>query len=158
MTDALLTYTPWPTSRCGPARHRRAIGCASSRGGTRAGWRWPRWCCSSSCSWAAASAGRCATGRRKRRKRPNSRRFSAIVVVFCDTDGPSPASHGAPTLSCHSPTVADVHACASSHNSAGASCVLLALLGDSCACPRSIYYRTYHDTLLMNMKRVTTCC
>ena len=53
----------WPTSRCRRVRRRRGIGCGSSPGGTRAAWRWPRWCCSSWCCWAAASAGWCATRR-----------------------------------------------------------------------------------------------
>ena len=65
-----------PGRRAGvwPARRRPGTGCGSSPGETRAGWRWPRWCCSSSCFWAAASAGCCGIGRRGRRKRPGSRR------------------------------------------------------------------------------------
>ena len=72
----------WPTSRCRRARRRPGIGCGSSCGGTRRRWR----CaahrrCSSWCCWAAASAGRCATGRPGRRRWPGR---SSLILTEVD--------------------------------------------------------------------------
>ena len=50
---------------------------ASSPGGTRRRWRWPGWCCSSWCCWAAGPAGRCGIGRHANRKSPGKRPASS---------------------------------------------------------------------------------